>query len=649
MSLQRPRFPLRLFALTLSALLFSGESLPGQSGGEFRLAPRIGAFSPNSDGVQDTILLKPVGLPAGTPVRDWILEIKDARGELVRSYRGDARLLRPARKLSNLFLPSRTDVEPVRLFESLQWDGRGENGGFVPEGIYAATLIVYDLRGLERRTSPAQISVSNASPQAFLQAQVSLFVRAPGAPPPGRGPGERLEILQRAESAPGSRFTARLLNGAGETVLEREWQNVLPERVFIYWDDLDAQDEDRYGVYTYQLSVRDPAGNRASTEYADLIFAPRPVELDLRAERYVFSPNGDGVRDSLSLEFVPINSLGAPAVRGVSPGSPFAFSVHAAPGDEPLYVQRGVAPLPREFVWDGRDSAGDMVGDGVYHARIVVRDATGRMESVYRPVRADTEGPDANLAVLPDTLRNERVGLGGFAGVDLRVDDPSGIDYWSLRVRLTPRRPAGKQQADWLYRSFQGRGAGPEPFAWNGSSDAGLAPQSLERFTVEFDIRDRAGNVRSVRRAGEIVSGVLLRPARRGSTELVARLPLQDYFEADEDGELKLTDAGEDALDRVAARLGRYPQYYLSLEGHAARPGREEENLRRSEAYAQAMFDYFEDAGYERDRLLFRGYGETEPIAPGMDPVADYRNERLDVRLVLDGKKPIPFADRPVE
>ncbi len=124
---------------------------------------------------------------------------------------------------------------------------------------------------------------------------------------------------------------------------------------------------------------------------------------------------------------------------------------------------------------------------------------------------------------------------------------------------------------------------------------------------------------------------MLFRPLKEASAELVARIPARGRFE--EDGSLK--GSGERALDRILERLPRYPRYRLSIESHMALPGREESNLLTSEKRARAMFEYLRARGVAREQIEFRGFGETEPQMPRSDNFSNYRNERIEARLLL--------------
>jgi len=68
-------------------------------------------------------------------------------------------------------------------------------------------------------------------------------------------------------------------------------------------------------------------------------------------------------------------------------------------------------------------------------------------------------------------------------------------------------------------------------------------------------------------------------------------------------------------LDSISVALQKYPDHVLLIKGHADYIGSEEYNQALSERRAQAVKDYLVQLGVPNpDRLITRGYGETQPL-----------------------------------
>ncbi len=632
----RPHFSARAVVRSAApgaifALVLTGLAISAQSQDRFAVASSLDQFSPNSDGVQDVILISTINRPDDIEEPyDWQCRIRDSSGKIIRMIQADRRLRRPSRGPTNLWLPGATTVEPVQMFESLFWDGRDAEGRIVTDGTYQIEVGVQLQEGeLFIEAAPKRVVAHTIAPIVELKPVVGLFVLPPGAGTPGRSARERLELRQTVRASGGTRFNATLLNQARSLLQERSWSDALPASIYIYWDDLAASGSAPYGVYTYQLTARDAAGNQSRAESSELIFEAEPAAYDLRAERYQFSPNGDGARDRLRLDLVSLDANGLARGRsGVGGGATWQWLIARSPADAPVLLREGVGAAPEYFEFEGFDDAGAPLSDGLYFTRFQA-DVNGlRKASPWRPIWIDRSGPALDFSIARGTLADEFEQDPSPARLSFAPADPSGIEIWGVRIYAVVD-PDNAESPRSLYRNFGGRSV-PEPIAWTGVSDRGYAPESLEAFEIEVEAADRAGNV-SVARGQFINTEPMLRPEKNGSVNLRMSFPDRGYFD-DED---KLTSAGKRALSQALSKLGRYPQYRVSVESHSALPGREESNLQRSERRAWHMFEYMQKSGFPRERLEYRGCGESEIRIYGDDTFAHYRNERIELRLYI--------------
>lgn len=88
-------------------------------------------------------------------------------------------------------------------------------------------------------------------------------------------------------------------------------------------------------------------------------------------------------------------------------------------------------------------------------------------------------------------------------------------------------------------------------------------------------------------------------------------------------------------LDKVAELLHSTPSLRIELGGHTDNVGAEQANQRLSEQRARAAYDYLLQRGIEASRLTYRGYGESQPVAPN-DSEEGRRQNRRTVFTVLE-------------
>lgn len=92
-------------------------------------------------------------------------------------------------------------------------------------------------------------------------------------------------------------------------------------------------------------------------------------------------------------------------------------------------------------------------------------------------------------------------------------------------------------------------------------------------------------------------------------------------------------------LDRVVEILNEYPEIEIRLGSHTDSRGTKAYNQRLSERRAQSAVRYLVERGISRDRLSFRGYGETQTVNRCVEGVwcseADHQlNRRTEIEII---------------
>ena len=246
-----------------------------------------------------------------------------------------------------------------------------------------------------------------------------------------------------------------------------EWLSLVPpRREQVRGDEFMTWAPPQSGAYVFRLRVVDRAGNRLdSFASAELVFAS-PIS-NARTDHRAISPNGDGSKDRLQVDFV------------VSRPTEIGFAILDDSGRTVFADFRtfGAADLgDQQWIWSGQSEQGAAVPDGVYRLELTAGFAF--------PVAVDNTFPLVDSVFLtsgyPPILEP---GEGHGARVSGVQDRRGRIDITSeLRVQLQHRREPSSQ---WLDHS-----------ADYVVAQAGASLRWIELFSGQYRwlLEDQAGN-----------------------------------------------------------------------------------------------------------------------------------------------------------
>ncbi len=87
-------------------------------------------------------------------------------------------------------------------------------------------------------------------------------------------------------------------------------------------------------------------------------------------------------------------------------------------------------------------------------------------------------------------------------------------------------------------------------------------------------------------------------------------------------------------LDRVVKMLNNIPTLKIEISGHTDNLGSDEYNQKLSENRAKAVVDYLIAKGIAKDRLTFKGYGESQPISDNTTDEGRQLNRRTEFKVL---------------
>ncbi len=102
-------------------------------------------------------------------------------------------------------------------------------------------------------------------------------------------------------------------------------------------------------------------------------------------------------------------------------------------------------------------------------------------------------------------------------------------------------------------------------------------------------------------------------------------------FETNSD---RLTASSAGDLDKAAQTLTENPGVHVIVAGHTDSMGNDQYNLDLSQKRAEMVKMYLVGKGVEAERLIARGFGETEPVASNDTPRGRAQNRRVELRIL---------------
>lgn len=96
----------------------------------------------------------------------------------------------------------------------------------------------------------------------------------------------------------------------------------------------------------------------------------------------------------------------------------------------------------------------------------------------------------------------------------------------------------------------------------------------------------------------------------------------------------ELVDMSHVELDKLVELLGKNPSLRVEIGGHTDNVGSEADNQRLSEARAKAVYDYLVEHNIGADRLAYRGYGESRPVADNASDEGRRLNRRTEMTIL---------------
>nr|MDE5899070.1 OmpA family protein [Treponemataceae bacterium] len=611
------------YRFELSAVDLAGNAGVMVSAGEFELntktatvllSAETSAFSPNGDGVKDTISFTPV-LKDSSGIAGYTFRIVDASGAAVSEQDG-------ASALPSAFV----------------WDGRNAAGEICADGTYTAQLEINSLNGSHASASAQPFVLDTVPPVLETQLLWSAFS------PDGDGNQDVLPVGVIGCSQE-DLWTAEVRNAAGRTVRTYTWNGKIRTdgKDQFAWDGTgEAGNKEPDGTYSIVISSTDAAGNSFRTTVPNLVLDSRETKAYITVEYEGISPNGDNVLDAQKF-----------TVRtGVQDGIlSWNFDIRSENGVSVRNWSGGKdSAVPETVVWDGMDSDGNPC-EGTFTGTLqIVYQKGNKVSAVSSPFTCTVTPPQLSVRTAPEFFSPDNDGTDDDLFIRLSGSSKAPIQSWSFVIY----DPNGKP-----FWQTSGTSAITEQIVWDGLSNlqkdaAGKAErvQSAMDYPYAFTVSDSVG-MTSVERGAIPIDVLVIRDGsvlKMAVPAIIFRSDHADFKTVAEVGKGGL-DAdkaanNERVLKRIADILNKFKDYKVTIVGHANRvtdneAEETEDNpalwgpalIPLSGARAEFVKAYLVKSGVSASRLTTEGKGGTELVVDYKDKDNNWKNRRVEFIL----------------
>lgn len=274
------------------------------------------AFSPDGDGIQDTI---PVTITGCTHEKLWTAEIKDSKNKVVKRYSWKGKV--------------RTGAK-----DFFEWDGSDESGNRVADGVYSIVISATDEAGNAFSTTMSGFTLDSRETKIYVTAENE------GISPNADKILDTQKFNIKASVPDGIltwKFDIRSENGTSV----RSWSDKdsanLPAS--IVWDGLDRDGKVAEGTFTGTLNVAYKKGNKVDAVSSPFICTAVPPVLSVKTAPEYFSPDNDGTDDDL---FIKLSGTSKAMIKN------WSFVIDD-PNGKVFWQIKGNSSITERIVWDG--------------------------------------------------------------------------------------------------------------------------------------------------------------------------------------------------------------------------------------------------------------------------------------------------------
>ena len=361
----------------------------------------------------------------------------------------------------------RTLVWRGRADDKFEWDGRGDDGSVLPDGLYAYSLSATDKAGNTGTSKPIALRIDTEKKPVRISTDLVYFS------PFGNGTKTRVRIIPFLAVTTGvETYTIQVRGDNGAPVRTYSGRAKAPDEAL--WDGIDDNGKRvADGRYTASLQVSYSNGSKPTAETTPFFVDNHVPRVDVSANAMLFSPTADSklqvvtIKQSSSTEDLwegEMRSSAGQKVRG--------------------WFWKGAAS---DFAWDGKDDNGNLMPDGYYNYFVKSTSKAGiATTKELSGIQIDTRPTPVYVTVAADGFSPNGDGFKDTISFSTLLTLHEGVKSWKLSM---VEATAGEQQV------FSGTSPVPTSLTWDGKNKGGIktAPDGL--YTANLTVEYAKGNV----------------------------------------------------------------------------------------------------------------------------------------------------------
>ncbi|QTQ15712.1 FlgD immunoglobulin-like domain containing protein [Treponema parvum] len=412
------------------------------------------------EGAKAKLLIK----QSGSKEDEWTAKFKNASGTEVKTYRW-------------------VESEPPNF----SWDGKNDGDSFVADGVYSYSIAAKDRAGnVSAPVSIQNIIYSAEKPVTNITILGGKYF-SPGTDSPMKDITLGITVPVPAKSS-GNKLTAwniSIIDEKGNTVAEFKPATPMeieaPPTVLSFDGKDNAGQRLSNGSYQARLTAKYLNGYEPSPIKSPVfVLDTSKPQAVVRAGDKIFSPDGDGVKETITVSQMITPKTGAPVKN---------WKGKIVSASDPLRVVKeydlGEFP-PSSLQWDGIDSDGKLAPDGDYKFVLSASDLAGN-SAVYETPSAFTLDTSKTEVIL--TAQNS-----AFSPNNDRVKDTIGFSVMSkIKSAVAAYDLLIKDNSGKTVRTVSGSRTLPQSFTWDGKGDDGIICADGS-YLAELSVRSESGS-----------------------------------------------------------------------------------------------------------------------------------------------------------
>ncbi len=512
------------------------------------------------------------------------------------------------------------------------WNGNSADGKICPDGMYFASIAIVSENGSSAQAQSLPVSIDTVLPFVEVALESEIFS------PDGDGRKDTLKI-DSTNSTKENEWLAQILDEKNSVVKTFEWNGFFAgkqDSAFEWDGSTDNGNKAADGTYSLAISAQDAAGNSFAKKIDSIVLDSRATTAYVTAELSGISPISE--TGLTSQKFTTRLSLN----EGIES---WTFDVEDAAGKSVRSLSSESAQIPSQFVWDGKDSDGKNC-EGNFTGRLTVNYAKGNfIDTKTAPFVCSATPPVLSVKIAPEFFSPDNDGIDDDCFITLGGKSTSKFASWNFTINYP--ESTGKNSAFW--KTSGGEKITPQ-ITWDGLSNTsrerdGKAErvQSAMDYPYTFTATDSLGMTTSA--SGIIPVDILV--IRDGNNlkmavpSIIFRANNADFKTAAEAKGSQVTKEQAANNVRVLKRVGeilkKFPDYTVTVVGHANRTGAAGEDeilLNLSDKRAAFVKDWLvQNGGIPASRLSSQGKGASEPVAAFSDSANWWKNRRVEFIL----------------